>query len=419
LKNNKTFDVIVIGGGAAGMMAAGQSAKLGASVLLVEKMKRVGTKLSITGKGRCNITNSSNQKDFLKHINYKGNFLKPAFAEFFSDELIDFFNSEGLETVEERGGRIFPKSEKAKDVVQTLENFCLKNGVIIKKSISVKKLIVENKTIKSIKTQSGETYHSKTVILASGGASYPLTGSNGDGYKIAHEAGHTIIPIRPVLVPLISKENYKILSGLNLRNIKINVWVNGKKLMEKFGEMEFTEFGISGAIVLTLSRYCVDMIRDNQNIVFSIDLKPALDEKKLDQRLLRDLNNFGNENFVELLRKLMPSKLVKVCIQNTGISAGKLANQISATERKKLRFWLKNFELEIVGHRNFSEAIVTAGGVSLKEVKSKTMESRIISNLFFAGEILDLDADTGGYNLQIAFSTAYLAARNAVAQSQL
>jgi predicted Rossmann fold flavoprotein len=411
IKNN--FDVIVIGGGAAGMMAAGEAAKLGSSTLLIEKTKRCGNKLAITGKGRCNITNTASRADFLKHVNYKGNFLKPAFANIFSDYLIDFFETEGLETIIERGGRVFPKSEKAIDVVRTLEKYCLKNDVTIKKSDGVKSLIVENNTIKGVFAKSGDTILAKKVILATGGASYPLTGSTGDGYKIAAKIGHSIVPIRPILVPLVTKENYKNLSGLNLRNVKISVWIDGKKFMEKFGEMEFTEFGISGAIVLTLSRYCIDFIKDKKNVVFSIDLKPALDEKKLDQRLLRDFNDFVNERFGVLLRKLMPSKLVQVCVQETEIFAEKPANQISAKERKQLRFWLKNFELNIEGHRNFSEAIVTAGGISLKEVNPKTMESKIIKNLFFAGEVLDLDADTGGYNLQIAFSTACLAARNA------
>ena len=412
LRKMHNYDTIIIGGGAAGLMAAGKSAELGKRVLVIEKMNRPGRKLSITGKGRCNITNTAPLNEFINQIKPNGRFLRSAFNHFFSNDVVSFFNELNVKTVEERGGRVFPESGKAVEVVKALVNWCIKKGVVIKTDCTAQDLIVENNEIKGVKTNKGTFYTSK-VIVTTGGLSYPATGSTGDGYRLAKSVGHSVNKCFPALVALESNFKYKReLAGLELRNVKASVWIDDKKLAEEFGEMSFTEHGISGAIILTLSKLVVNELNKNNNVKVHVDLKPALDDKKLDNRLIRDMDSRGKETIYSILGGLLPKQLIKVCLNQTNIDSNKLGNQISGNERKELRKWLKNLQIPITGHRPWEEAIITSGGVSTSEINQKTMESKLVEGLFFAGEIIDLDAPTGGYNLQIAFSTAWTAAQD-------
>ncbi len=404
------YEVIVVGGGAAGLLAAGRAAESGAKVLLLEKMNQPGRKLRITGKGRCNLTNIAPMREFMDHIGENSRFLRHAFSCFFSKELIAFFENKGVPITVERGERAFPTSEQAQDIFNALVRWVEKLKVDVKKESCVTKLIVSEGVISGVEINNTTIINATKVIIATGGASYPATGSTGDGYRLAKSVGHTVTPIRPALVPLETKGNTaQELQGLSLKNVKASIWIDGKKKGDEFGEMMFTHFGITGPIVLTLSRKFSIEIQAKKQIVCSIDLKPALDDPKLDARLLRDLNEHGKMKFQSVLKLWLPGKLASLAGDLLKISGDKLCHQISAEERKRIRLWLKDFRFEITGSRSFNEAIITAGGVELKEVDAKTMESKIIKGLFFAGEVLDLDADTGGYNLQIAFSTAWLA----------
>lgn len=410
----KSYDVIIIGAGAAGLLAAGRAAELGGSVLLLEKMERAGRKLLITGKGRCNITNDAPLSDFLAHIYPNSRFLKHSFATFFSGDIIRLLNENGLETVIERGGRVFPASEKSADVVETLMKWIRSNKVEIRYGCKVEKLIVEDQVVKgvSVITRSGVTeIRGSNVVVCTGGKSYPATGSDGDGYRIAASVGHTIETPRQALVPVETEGDLALrLQGLSLKNVRAMVWVNGKKMKEEFGEMLFTHFGLSGPIILTLSRFITDEIRKKNKVELTIDLKPALDEVKLDNRLLRDLDEHGKKMMENILRMWLPSSMVPVFIDMTGIDGNKPGSQLSSKERKKILLLMKSMRFNVTGCRSFKEAIVTAGGVITSEINSKTMESKIVRNLYFAGEVIDVDADTGGFNLQIAFSTGWLAA---------
>jgi predicted Rossmann fold flavoprotein len=427
--------VIVVGGGASGLMAAGQAAGLGAETLLLEKMRRPGRKLRITGKGRCNLTNVAPLPEFIAHFGPNGRFLRQAFSRFFTDDLVAFFEGLGIRTVTERGGRVFPVSNQAQDVVDALVRWVDERGVTLRTRSPVERLFVEEGRVVGVQVSRNQVsaapltplrlrkpgfYHADTIIVATGGASYPGTGSTGDGYRLAESVGHTIVPIRPALVPLETAGDVAPrLQGLSLRNVTVRVWINGKKQAQAFGEMLFTHFGVSGPVILSLSRQVVDALRQGQNVTLSIDLKPALDEHKLDARLLRDLNAHGKQQFRTLLKGLLPSKLIPVCVDLTSISPYKVGHQITAQERKRLRAWLKDFCLEVTGHRPFEEAIITAGGVSTREVDPRTMASRLVEGLYFAGEVLDVDADTGGYNLQAAFSTGWLAGQSAARQENI
>ncbi len=394
-------------------MAAGQAAEAGASTLLLEKMKRPGRKLCITGKGRCNITNIADVTNFIAHFGKTGSFLRQAFSRFSNTDLMDFLKELGLELVTERGGRVFPASGKASDVLTVLLQWLERCGVQIKHSSIVDKLLISDGRVTGVVSR-GREFLCDSVILATGGASYPATGSTGDGYRLSISAGHSIVPIRPALVPLeTSGDIAGKMEGLNLRNINVRMLVNGKKRKEAFGEVVFTEFGVTGPAILTLSGEAVDAIRNGHKIVFSIDLKPALDEKKLDARLLRDFASRGKEQINSLLRGLLPREMVSVCLNLTEIPPERIANSISAKERRCLRTWLKDFRLEVTKPRPLSEAIVTAGGIDTREVDPRTMESRRTKGLFIAGELLDVHADTGGYNLQAAFATGWIAGRSA------
>ncbi len=409
----KQRKVIVIGGGPAGLMAAGQAALAGADVLLLEKMKRIGIKLCITGKGRCNVTNIADLPDFIAHFGKTGRFLRQAFARFFNTDLLEFFDELGLELVKERGGRVFPASGKAVDVQRALLAWNQKVRVRIEHSAPVSKILMENGHVTGVVSQ-GTTFPCDAVILTTGGASYPATGSTGDGYTLAKSAGHTIIPIRQALVPLVTAGNVaKRMDKLNLRNINVSMFVNGKKKKAEFGEIVFAPFGVTGPTILTLSGEAVDSLRAGHKVVLSLDLKPALDEKKLEARLLRDIDSRGKEDASTFLRGLLPQQMIPVCLDLTDIPADRKVCDISAKERKRLKMWLKDFRLEVTGYRPFTEAIVTAGGVDTLEVDPRTMESKNVTGLFIAGELLDIQADTGGYNLQAAFSTGWLAGRSA------
>ena len=414
----KIYDIIVIGAGASGLLAAGRAAQLGASVLVIEKMEKAGRKLFITGKGRCNITNMAERGDFIKHVFPNGRYLKHAFSSFFNTDIVDFLNKEGVKTVEERGNRVFPKSNRSSDVVNTLLKFAKRNGAQFVYKADAIGWEFENDKIRGVRVMlsSGkEIFRAKHFIICMGGKSYPATGSTGDGYSISSQLGHSIIPVRPSLVPIMTEGlEANAMRGLTLKNVKAVVWADGKKIGEKFGELLFMQYGISGPIILTLSRMIVDAIVAKKRVEIGINFKPALNETSLDNRILRDLDNFGTEKIGILFRKMLPKQVIPVFLKRANISSRKTASQISAEERKKIRVLLHDFRFEVTGYRPFKEAIITAGGIDTNEVDSKTMKSKIEDNIWFAGEILDLDADTGGYNLQIAWSTAWLAAEKCV-----
>ncbi|ALO14587.1 tricarballylate dehydrogenase [Salinivirga cyanobacteriivorans] len=405
----KQFDVIVIGAGAAGLMAAGRAAEKGARVLVLEKMKREGRKLLITGKGRCNITNDLAVSEFIKHVYPNGRFLRNAFNRFYSQDVLQLLEQYGVETVLERGGRYYPKSQKAADVVRALKKWIDELGVEVRFGQQVYELLLENNAIKGVRCNQ-ERFDCEKIIIATGGKSYPATGSTGDGYCLAEAVGHTIENIRPALVPLTveSKVPGK-LESLNLRNINAILWIDGKKAAEQFGEMTFISRGLDGPVILTLSRAAVDALNHKRKVVVTIDLKPALDEKKLDNRFLRDLDANGKKKFRNVFSDWLPAALVPVFMEELKLDGEKECSQVSASERKAIRKLFKNWTFKITGHRPWEEAIVTAGGVATSEVSPKTMESKLIAGLHFAGEVLDLDAETGGFNLQIAWSTGWVA----------
>jgi predicted Rossmann fold flavoprotein len=411
------FDVIVVGAGPAGLLAAGSASEQGARVLVLEKMRQAGRKLLITGKGRCNITNDSDPEEFIRHVHPHGRFLRPAFGHFFSRDILKLLHDQGVETTLERGGRYFPASHKSSDVLAGLLSWLGERNVEIRCGQRVEKLLVEGGSVKGVQAL-GKEIRAGKVILAMGGKSYPATGSNGEGYALARSAGHSVAPVRPSLVPLETAGNVaSSLQGLTLKNVRASVWINDKKMGEDFGEMIFTHFGLSGPIILTLSRMVVDALHQKSKVELSLDLKPALDEQKLDARLLRDLNEGGNKKMVNLFRGWLPASMIPVFIDMLGIDPEMAGHQLSSKERKRIRNLMKDFRLGICGHRSFKEAIITAGGVPTQEISSKTMESKKVSGLYFAGEMIDLDAETGGYNLQIAYSTGWLAGRSSAKES--
>ena len=399
------------------MMAAGQASLSGAQVILIEKMERPGRKLAITGKGRCNLTNATELSEFLTHFGRNSRFLRGAFHRFFVPELLEFFRQLGIQTVTERGGRIFPINNDANEIVMALVNWAKAAGVIIRPNTRVNQLALTENRISGVIVRNSnsttEKINADAVIIATGGASYPGTGSTGDGYRLAKSAGHSITPIRPALVPLVTVGNLAArLQGLSLKNVGIKVFADSRKIADEFGEMLFTHFGLSGPVILTVSKLVVDALNAKQKVRISVDLKPALDDQKLDLRLQRDFAQHGKMQFKSVLKEFLPQKLIPVCLDLIKIPPEKTCNQITTAERRRLRLWLKNFNFDISGHRGFGEAIITAGGVALNEVDSQTLQSKIVQGLYFAGEILDLDADTGGYNLQAAFSTGWLAGQS-------
>lgn len=394
-------------------MAAVTAAERGKQVLLLEKMDQAGRKLRITGKGRCNLTNTAPLKDFLTHVGSDSRFLRNCFAQFYNEELMRFFEERGVRLTVERGNRVYPASGKALDIFLALVNGLEHNeNVSIRKNCAVKSLVIVDgdegrRRIAGVRLQDGQTLMARKVVLATGGLSYPTTGSTGAGYRMAQEAGHTVVDQVPVLVPLVAEESIDPdLDGFTLKNVALRLTLaNGKKLWEGFGEMTFTDDGIGGPIVMTASRECSRLLHSGQRLTAHIDLKPALDEEKLDKRLIADLDASGTRVFNDALRLWLPAELVNTALKTLHIEYYKRLNQINGAERKRLLRFLKDMTLTIVGTRDYDEAIVTQGGVSLKEVNPKTMESRLVEGLYLAGEVLDLDGDTGGYNLQIAFST--------------
>lgn len=406
MKRNK---IIVVGGGASGLMAAGTAAERGADVLLLEKMKSPARKIRISGKGRCNLSNSAELSDFISHFGRSGQFLRQSFSLFFTPELVLFFESHGLELQVERGGRIFPARGDAVAVAKLLLKWANESGVIIRADSQVTRILVEDKRVKGL-VCNGRKVLGDAVIIATGGASYPRTGSTADGHRLLAPIGHTIIEMRPALVPLEThKSAVRGLAGLEMKNVNLRLYIDGKRKAQRFGELSFTSFGLSGPTVLTLSLLAVDALRQNKNVSISIDLKPALDDAKLDARLLRDLQKRDKEQMASVLRGLLPQELVELCLAETEISADTIAGTLTARARRALRHWLKNFRFEITGYRPIEEAIVTAGGIATKEIDPYTMESKIIKNLYVVGELLDIQGDTGGYNLQAAFSTGWAA----------
>ena len=415
-------------------MAAGIAAQNGAETIIFEKKLRPGRKLRITGKGRCNLTNIIEIKEFLDHFDSGKRFLRQAFARFFADDLIKFFDQLGVKTDSERGGRVFPIDNDAKMVVDALDHWVRNCGVTIRTNSSVESLLTKNGRITGVQLpresqaaikapypnrsrksrDDSKLYQADAVIIATGGLSYPATGSTGDGYRLAKDVGHTIIPPRPSLIPIkTSGDTAQKLQGVSLRNVEVSLFVENKKQDKRFGEMLFTHFGLSGPIILSLSRQIVEAIQSKKKVEIAIDLKPALDDQKIKLRLLRDIEKNGKQRFKTLLKELLPRKLIPVCSDLLKIDPEKIGNQITSDERKRLGRWLKDFRFEINGYRSYDEAIITAGGVSTKEIDPRTMESRIIKGLYFAGEVIDIDADTGGFNLQAAFSTGWLAGQSA------
>ena len=404
--------VIVVGGGPAGMMAAAVAAENGARVTLLEKKEQVGKKLKLTGKGRCNLTSALDGDNFMSGYAGNGRFLYGALSQFSNQDLINFFKKRGLATIVERGQRVFPVSGRAEDVVQVLYRNMLENGVEIVCRHRVQGVEIEGLRIKGIKVEGG-FITCDSAIITTGGMSYPGTGSTGDGYNWARAIGHHIIPPRPGLVPLVAGEEWvKKLQGLSLKNVQASAYrIDGSRINQDFGEMLFTHFGVSGPIILSMSRDIGEVLyRRKETVRLYIDLKPALSEEKLDERLQRDLDIYSRRQFKNSLDRLLPKKLIPII---SGIDENKESHQVTRAERRKLLQLLKRLEITITATRPIGEAIVTAGGVDVKEINPKTMESRLVKGLYFAGEILDVDGYTGGFNLQAAFSTGYLAGRAA------
>ena len=411
--------VIVVGGGAAGMMAAVFAAENGHHVQIYEKNDRLGRKLFITGKGRCNITNASDVEELFQAVVSNPKFLYSAFYSFTNEQVIDFFENLGVKTKVERGNRVFPVSDHSSDIIGALQRELHRLGVQISLCTEVEKICVENEKITGIiisddsQKQKQHFVDADAVIIATGGISYPATGSTGDGYRFAKTCGHKVTELFPALVPMEVKEWYaKQLQGLSLRNVCIRVTDGKRKLYEEFGEMLFTHFGVSGPLILSASSFYSKNIsrqKGDDEVKLFLDLKPALTQEQLDKRLLRDFEEAKNKQFKNALDHLFPAKLIPVMIELSGISPEKKVNEISREERKTFGMLIKALPMTVTGTRSFAEAIITQGGISVKDINPSTMESRLVKHLYFAGEVLDLDAMTGGFNLQIAWSTGHLA----------
>ena len=407
-----TRKVIVIGAGPAGMMAAGAAAENGADVILFEKNKVVGKKLAITGKGRCNITNFCDTDEFIAHLTANPRFMYSAINAFSCYDTVAFFEERGLPTKVERGNRVFPVSDKAADVVDTLYDYLTELDVQILNR-QVESLLINQNRVKGVRLSDREVY-ADAVIVTCGGLSYPTTGSTGDGYSFAKSVGHSITPLLPSLVPLVCEDDdIPELQGLSLKNIAIHVIDNNsnKEIYDDFGEMMFTHFGVTGPVILSASAHMRQMSPKRYSI--EIDLKPALDEETLDKRILRDLKEFTNKDIINSMAKLLPKKLIPVVLERAGIDPHIKCNTLTAAKRHDLLSVLKRFTVTIHSFRPIKEAVVTHGGVDVKDIDPRTMQSKLVDNLYFAGEVLDLDAYTGGFNLQIAYSTGRLAGASA------
>ncbi|MBR5995090.1 MAG: NAD(P)/FAD-dependent oxidoreductase [Eubacteriaceae bacterium] len=399
-------DCIVIGAGPAGMTAAYAASARGKSVVLLEKNEKTGKKIYLTGKGRCNLTNNCDEKTFLDNIFVNRSFLYSAVYAFPPERVMDLLGEGGLKMKTERGGRVFPVSDKASDVTRSLNRLMIEAGVEIRLNSEVSEILFENGSVRGVKLKGGETLESENVILATGGESYPSTGSDGFGYRLAESAGHTIDATRPALVSMLSDEKWiEGLAGLSLKNVGVTLYEKGRKPVSEFGEMLFTHRGVSGPVILTLS--C--LVEEFMDTYITIDLKPALDEQTLDSRILRDFGEFSNKDFKNSLDELLPGRLRDKIVALAGIRPDKKVNQITAEERKRLVTLLKQLRLNINGTGGFDEAIVTRGGINVKEIDPKRMASKLVKGLYFAGEIINAHGYTGGFNMQQAFSTGYLA----------
>lgn len=402
--------VAVIGGGPSGVICASTAKKNNNDVYLFEKNNRLMKKLLITGKGRCNITNSVDISDFFSNVPVNHEFLYSAFYTFTNEDIIKLLEDEGLKTKNERGNRVFPVSDKASDVADALENHLKKSGAKIVLNAEVEN--IEKKEDKFILVVNKKKLEFDKIVIATGGLSYPVTGSTGDGYRFSEKLGHTVTELEPNLVPLTVKENFcKEMTGLSLRNVAIKLKSNKKVIYEDFGEMMFTPYGVTGPLIISASSHLNKKNIHNDNIL-CIDLKPALNEKQLNDRILRDFNEFSNKDFANSLNKLLPKSMISVIIEESGIDPHKKCNSITKEERRHLVELLKNFTLTIIGKRPIREAIITSGGVSVNEINPSNMQSKIVDGLYFCGEVIDTDAYTGGFNLQIAYSTGYLAGIN-------
>lgn len=405
--------VIVIGGGPAGMMAAISAAECGARVSLLEKNEKLGKKLFITGKGRCNLTNAADIEEFFRAVISNPKFLYSAFYSFTNEQTIVFFESLGLKTKVERGGRVFPQSDHSSDVISALSRELSRRKADVLLHTEVKELIIEEGRAAGVLLSSGKKLYADAVIVASGGISYPSTGSTGDGYRFAESCGHRVTELSPALVPMEVKEWYaKELMGLSLRNIQIRITEGKKKLYEEFGEMLFTHYGVTGPVILSASSVVGNRLKQKE-LTLHIDLKPALSEEQLDKRVLREFEANHNRQFKNAVDSLFPAKLKPVMVELSEIPEDKKVHEITKEERLRFVRLIKDFTMTLTNLRGYNEAIITKGGVSVKEVDPGTMESKKVSGLYFAGEVLDLDAVTGGYNLQIAWSTGYLAGMSA------
>ncbi len=401
--------IAVIGGGAAGLMAAIRAAEKGASVTLIEKNNDLGKKIRITGKGRCNLTNACPTEEIFENIPTNHNFLYSAIYSFTNYDVMSFFEECGVPLKEERGQRIFPESDKAADIVNALKKKLIELNIKIVHGRAIQ-LLTQDGEVTGVKTES-TTYFCDSVIIATGGKSYPLTGSTGDGYVLAEKLGHTVKPVRPALVPVETVESTSKLMGLSLKNISVTIRdKNGKKRFSDFGEMLFTHFGLTGPVILSSSSH---MGENPEGVQVEIDLKPALDEQALDKRILRDFEKYQNKNFENSLGDLLPNKMIDYIVERSGIDRYKKVNSITKEERRNLLLCLKHLSFTVKSYRPVAEAIVTSGGINVKEINASTMESKLVKGLYFAGEVIDVDAYTGGFNLQIAFSTGYLAGENA------
>lgn len=406
-------DVLIIGGGAAGLMAAGTVSMTGKSVTVLERNDRPARKVMITGKGRCNVTNNCTELDkLIENVPQNGRFLYSAFSNFMPSDTMELFEDMGVPLKTERGGRVFPVSDKAVDIVDALVSFATDDGAQIVKG-RAKELIIENGTVKGAVTYDGEKIFAEKVLIATGGKSYPATGSTGDGYELAKQAGHTVTELKPSLVSLVCHEGFCTdLQGLALKNVSMSVIdsVTNKEIYKDFGEMLFTHFGVSGPMILSAGAHMRNMQRGRYKIY--VDMKPGLSYEQLDARILRDFSENNNKNFINFLGGLLPRKMIPVAVKLSGIKPTEKVNQITKEQRRKFAEVLKKFKITVNDFSPIEEAIVTSGGVKVSEIDPKTMESKIVKNLYFAGEVIDVDAYTGGFNLQIAFSTGRLAGEN-------
>ncbi len=410
------YDVVVAGAGAAGLLAAGSAANTGAKVLLIEKMEAAGKKILITGNGRCNITNAAPIHEFYKHVFPNPRFLRQAFSEFSNRHIVELLNKMGVITKTEDHNRVIPVSNKASDVRDALLKWVSGMGVDIKYQCKLVQIFTPEKVVEGIETESNgklEKIKCKNLILCLGGNSFPATGSSGDGYHLAKTAGHSIKRIRPALVPLLTNNATQAgLQGLSLNDVIVSVWTQDKKINEQRGEMLFTHFGMSGPAILLVSKSVVECLEESKIVEIAIDLEPEMEEKELDLEMLQHLGGHGKMKLENLLYRWLQPRLIRFFLTNFNLDGNKEGHQVNSSERKKIVKAIKNLRFQITGTRSFKEAVITTGGVKLEEVDSKTMQSKIVKGLFFAGEILDLDADTGGYNLQIAWSTGYLAGKS-------